>query len=293
MRILFTFMCVLALSVMGCSDTTGDGGSGGMAGSGGSGGSGGTAGAGGAGGGGEGGSGGSAGTGGTAGSGGSAGTGGTAGSGGTGGMGGGGTGGMGGDGGTGGGMGNVFPCTEQGIRDAIAAGGGPYTFDCAGPQTVVTAAEIVIDNDVILDGEGKLTVDGDEDHRVLSISEGVKAELHGWTITNGRSQAVSREELNHGGGIANYGTLLLHDSVITNNEAAPGGICNRVACYNSGGGVFNSGNLTVVSTVVSENGGFYGAGIGNEGTMTLSESTVSNNLGGGFRRGFERWRASR
>jgi hypothetical protein len=170
-------------------------------------------------------------------------------------------------------------CTEQGIRDAIAAGGGPYTFACGGPTTVVTEAEIVVDNDVILDGEGKLTIDGAATHRVLSISEGVKAELHGWTITNGRSQAVSREELNHGGGIANYGTLLLHDSVITNNEAAPGGICNRVACYNSGGGVFNSGNLTVVSTVVSENGGFYGAGIGNEGTMTLSESTVSDNLG--------------
>ena len=39
MRILFTFMCVLALGVMGCGETTGTGGSGGTAGSGGSGGS--------------------------------------------------------------------------------------------------------------------------------------------------------------------------------------------------------------------------------------------------------------
>jgi hypothetical protein len=30
-------------------------------------------------------------------------------------------------------------CTEQGIRDAIAVGAGPYTFDCDGPQRVVTA----------------------------------------------------------------------------------------------------------------------------------------------------------
>ena len=53
---------------------------------------------------------------------------------------------------------DVFPCTEQGIRDAIAEGGGPHRFDCDGTDPVVTQAEIKIDNDVILDGEGKLTV---------------------------------------------------------------------------------------------------------------------------------------
>jgi len=42
----------------------------------------------------------------------------------------------------------VAPCTEQGIRDVIAAGGGPHTFDCASPTTVVTTDTIVIDNDV-------------------------------------------------------------------------------------------------------------------------------------------------
>ena len=47
MRILFTFMCVLALGVMGCGETTGAGGSGGSAGSGGTGGMGGDGGSGG------------------------------------------------------------------------------------------------------------------------------------------------------------------------------------------------------------------------------------------------------
>jgi len=42
MRYLFTFMCVLALGLMGCSETSGDDGSGGAAGSGGTGGTGGT-----------------------------------------------------------------------------------------------------------------------------------------------------------------------------------------------------------------------------------------------------------
>ena len=82
--------------------------------------------------------------------------------------------------------GSVLPCNEQGIRNAIAAGGNePYTFDCAGPQTVVTEAPIEIDNDVILNGAGKLTVDGNDDHHVFSVPEGVTAELRGFTVTNG------------------------------------------------------------------------------------------------------------
>ena len=56
----------------------------------------------------------------------------------------------------------AFPCTEQGIRDAIAAGGGPHYFACDGPTTVGTPFNIKIDNDVILDGEGKLTVEQQE-----------------------------------------------------------------------------------------------------------------------------------
>ena len=79
------------------------------------------------------------------------------GSGGSAGVGGGGSGGDGGQGGVGGGIAacvdNVCPCTEAGIRAAIAEGGGPFTFDCDGPTTVVTEAEIVIDRDVILNGE--------------------------------------------------------------------------------------------------------------------------------------------
>jgi hypothetical protein len=56
----------------------------------------------------------------------------------------------------GGSVDDIFACSEEGIRDAIEQGGGPHQFDCDGPTTVVTEAQIVIDNDVILDGEGNL-----------------------------------------------------------------------------------------------------------------------------------------
>ena len=95
-----------------------------------------------------------------------------------------GAGGVGGEGGVGGTGGSGFlcqddvcPCTELGIRAAIAAGGGPYTFSCGGPQTVVTEAEIVIDSDIVLDGGGDLVVDGGFEHRVFSVEEAVSAEL--------------------------------------------------------------------------------------------------------------------
>jgi hypothetical protein len=166
-----------------------------------------------------------------------------------------------------------FPCTEQGIRDAIAEGGGPQTFDCSGPTTVVTKAEIVIDNDVILDGEGNLTVDGDEDHRVFSVPQGVTAELHGLSVRRGRASGEVPEDRS-GGGIANNGTLTLTNSTVSENSAT--------GDYATGGGIANSGTLTLTNSTVSSNStDAQGGGIDNtyEGTLTLTHSTVSGNNG--------------
>ena len=153
-------------------------------------------------------------------------------------------------------------CTEQGIRDAITAGVGPYTFDCNGPQTVVTKAEIVIDNDVILDGEGNLTIDGDRQHRVLSVSENVTAELLGLTMSRGNAGAAAS-----GGGIDNGGTLTLMNSTVSGSSAS------------SGGGIYNGGTLTLMNSTVSGNSaeGEAGGIFNSHGTLTLMNSTVSGN----------------
>jgi hypothetical protein len=212
-----------------------------------------------------------------------------------------GTGGSGGDGGSagmgGGGVGgaaacvdNVCPCTEAGIRAAVAESGGPFTFDCDGTEPVVTAETIVIDNDVILDGEGNLTVQsgGDYPHRVFSVPEGVKAELHRLTATRGS------------GGVANEGTLTIQDCVISGNWTeccdAGGGIRNggmmmiinstvsgNIADHGSGGGISNGGEMTIINSTVSDNsalgavGDLSGGGIWNGGTLTLTHSTVWGN----------------
>ena len=218
MRYFIGLVCVLALSIMGCGETTGAGGSGG-------------------------------------------------------------DGGVGGDGGSGGMTGQEFPCTEQGILEAIAEGGGPHTFDCDGAQTVVTEAEIVIDNDVILDGEGNLTVDGNEDHRVFSVPEvgldPVTVELHGFTVTRGR---VAGEA---GAGISNAGELTLVNSNVRDNvaESTPEP-CGAACRLGVGGGISNGleGTLTLTRSTVSGNTADYAGGIRGSGTMsTITDSTVSGN----------------
>jgi hypothetical protein len=173
--------------------------------------------------------------------------------------------------------GTVLPCTEQGIRNAIAAGDDTYTFDCDGTAPVVTQDEIVIHNNVILDGEGKLRVDGNCDHRVFSVPEGedVTAELSGLTVTRGASP--------NGGCISNDGTLTLTNSTVSRCSAL--GIPSDFVS-SSGGGIYNLGTLTMSKSHVSGNSGsFSGGGIFNGGTLTLTDSMVSGNsaeAGGGI-----------
>ena len=173
---------------------------------------------------------------------------------------------------------NVCPCSEAGIRAAIQAGGDdPHTFSCDGPQTVVTEAEIVIDNDAILDGQGTLTVVATlgpttEYHRLFSVPEGATAELRGFSVQNG---ALLAED---GAGIANHGTLTIRDCIISGNTA--GDLSgDSYLDFGSGGGIRNTGELAIIDSTISQNGSSWrnGGGISNAGEMTIVNSIVSRN----------------
>jgi hypothetical protein len=183
---------------------------------------------------------------------------------------------------------NVCPCTEAGIRIAIAKGGGLFTFDCAGPKTVETDAEIVIDQDVMLDGQGDLTIDGGGIHPVFIVEQPVMAELHGFIITNGAAI--------EGAGVYNRGDLTIEDSTVRGNTAEiSAGIRNEgvLKVANStvsgnrntgapdGAGIHNgsSGGVSLTNSTVSENAG---EGIRNEGALDLANSTVSGNAESGI-----------
>jgi hypothetical protein len=174
-------------------------------------------------------------------------------------------------------------CTEQGIRDAIAAGGGPYTFDCDGPQTVVTETTIEIDNDVILDGEGNLIVDGNDDHMVFFVAESATVELIGFAVTRGRSNGGPPNYRYGGGGIFSEGTLTLTNCSVTRCVAPENPDPER---FNNGGGIGSLGPLTLTNCTVSDNSAdFGGGGISAYANLTLTNSIVSGNsaaAGGGI-----------
>jgi hypothetical protein len=109
------------------------------------------------------------------------------------------------------------------------------------------------------------------------------AEISNSLITNNTITVASAgSSLNpNGGGITNYGTLLLKDSTISNNSAA-----------GSGGGIFNnsgfnnSGTVTITNTTISNNSAEKsGGGISNgdgtysytAGTITINNTTISGN----------------
>lgn len=183
----------------------------------------------------------------------------------------------------------VFPCTEAGIRDAISLGGGPYGFSCDGAQTVTTEADILITDDVVLDGLGRMTIDGNDAHRLFTIAEGATVELRRLVITRGAAVEGG------GGAIVSRGTLTILDSEVSASAAETfgGGIINSsgemVITRSSvsgnrsggdGGGIWNTGMLTMSSSVASGNEAQAdgdGGGIWSSGIMTVSSCTVSGN----------------
>jgi len=142
--------------------------------------------------------------------------------------------------------GSVLPCSEDGIRNAVAAGGGPYALDCDEPTTVVLRATIRVDNDTILDGKG-VTLDArNTADTTFRVDERVAVELDGFTLIGG----------DHAG-IYNAGNLTL---------------ANSTATANPGWGIDNDGVLTVINSTVS--GNTDAAQIFNQGSVALINSTV-------------------
>ena len=142
---------------------------------------------------------------------------------------------------------------------------------------MVTQAEIVIDNDVVLDGGGKLTISGNEEHRVFSVPGWATVELVGLAVIEGFATGDPSTEERQGGGIYNNGTLTLTNCTVSGNTAVGGE-------GRGGGGVYNNGTLTLTNCTVSGNTAPYGGGIlSAEGVLTLTNSTVSgNNARGGI-----------
>ncbi|MFQ5488147.1 MAG: choice-of-anchor Q domain-containing protein, partial [Gammaproteobacteria bacterium] len=119
-------------------------------------------------------------------------------------------------------------------------------------------------------GPDKLTLDGDNLHRVFFIDSGGNAQsvdISGLTIRSGKLFATSGAAISVTGD-----TLNLSDCVVSGNSALAGG-----GIFNSGGTVFIRSCTISGNTASATQGGGNGGGINNAGTMTLENSTVANN----------------
>ncbi|MEM7135767.1 MAG: right-handed parallel beta-helix repeat-containing protein [Myxococcota bacterium] len=172
----------------------------------------------------------------------------------------------GGSGGAGGGDSSVWPCTEQGVRDAVEAGGGPHTFSCDGPTVVTTEGTIEISGEVILDGENNLTLSGNQSHRIFFLERRGFADLRNMTLTQGNADGAGGAILNDGG------DLLLEGCIVTDNEASSFG----------GGIVSSQGLLEIVGSNITRNEAPQAGGISCTGTVSIDSSDITANVGRGI-----------
>jgi hypothetical protein len=162
-----------------------------------------------------------------------------------------------------------------------------------------------ITSQIILEGEGatleRSSIAGTPPFRIFHVAANGNLTLNQVTVSNGRATSGSLPA-NAGGGIANFGTLNLINSIISGNYATNGGglyndvggmlnLINSAVSYNSqasfGGGIFNQGRLSLADSIITGNSAdLSGGGIANFGMLSLSHSTVSHNgqpgLGGGI-----------
>ncbi len=151
------------------------------------------------------------------------------------------------------------------------------------------------DPHITIAGAGTATtiIDANQMDRVVRVEASRKAQFQGITLRGGYVT-------NGGGGILNFGTLVLdHVSISSNSSETDGGGIYNVGAMTldgvtlgpqnsaaiSGGGVFNLGTLEMERSSVIDNQGFEGGGLANEYSATITNSTFSRNRsndGGGI-----------
>jgi CSLREA domain-containing protein len=150
-----------------------------------------------------------------------------------------------------------------------AAGNGAdtITFGVSGTITLVSSLPAVTDAaGLALDGTGQaVTISGNHVSKIAIVPPGALLSLSHLTLANGYSDTF-------GGAISSNGTLVITNSVFSDNNA-----------YYYGGGIVNGGMLTITDSTFSGNtagrggGGIYLDG----GTLTITSSTFSSNSASG------------
>jgi|GEM_PF-1101759 len=154
------------------------------------------------------------------------------------------------------------------------SGDDTITFDAnLSGQTIILTSDLpTLSSNITIDGSGlasHIQISGNNARRVFYVISGTTVTLNHIDIINGKSS--------NGGGVFNFGTLTVSNSVLSGNSATV------VTPTSYGGGIDNRGTLTVANSVFSGNSAHgYGGAIFNAvgNTLTVSNSTFSGNSAG-------------
>jgi hypothetical protein len=168
-------------------------------------------------------------------------------------------------------VGNGTPasCTQAALEAALAANNGRIRFSCGvAPHTIVVTAEKVIDDDLVIDGGGRVTLSGGGTTRILGIrppwgtTPMPTVMLQNLSFVSGSTAHLPGNTVANGGGAifkGPFANLRILDSVFSGNRGpATGQDVAGGALY-----AFGQGTTTIVRSRFTDNrcssGGALGA----------------------------------
>jgi hypothetical protein len=195
--------------------------------------------------------------------------------------------------------------TKQ-ATNGCAAGSGNDTIVFSVTGTILLASTLPEVTDALLEIDGPgfpdITIDGGGKVQVMEVASGAELKLKKLAITRGFIN-----DRGAGGGILNFGTLIVRNTTFSRNSAGSGlgggggGIynfggtltvinstfCDNTANDGPGGGILSVGTVTVTNSNFFGNSGGIGGGIVNGGNskLTVTNSTFSGNSGSGIENG--------
>ncbi len=153
------------------------------------------------------------------------------------------------------------------LREAITLANHGDTIEILVHGTISLTNELSIAKDLNIIGSQPITISGNHSVRVFNILAG-NIHLENLIIAHGHDNG------NTGGGllIANGTTVNIKNSKVHNNIST-----NAINNY-GGGGIMNYGSLTITDSLIDKNMAGRGGGIFNNGTLTIKDSYISNNF---------------
>jgi predicted outer membrane repeat protein len=198
------------------------------------------------------------------------------------------------------------------LREALAftSPDGTVTFDAplSGQTITLANGQLVIDKNLTIDASSlasSITINANQQSRVMEIRPGNTVALHGLTLTGGLATGASPADYggaiyndqsvltltactlsgnsaSYGGGIFSDGsssgsaTLALHHSTLSGNSAVSGG---GIYSYGFSGSVTLALHHSTLSgnSATDSGGGIYSNGVSGSATLALHHSTLSGN----------------